>query len=212
MDELAAAAGSDPIDFRLKHMTDPRQISVLQAVKELSGWQTRPSPAARAGGEILRGRGVAQSNRGTLNAIANVAEVEVTRKTGAVRVTRMSVATELGVVVHPDSTIAQIEGGTIMGISRVLKEGVHFGKNRVTDTDWVTYPILRFGDVPDAIDVKIIRRPGAGLPDGGIGEPANNNLPPAIANAIFDATGVRLRQPPFTPARVRAALKAAGVA
>jgi CO/xanthine dehydrogenase Mo-binding subunit len=217
MDELAAAAGIDPIDFRLNHLTDPRTIAVLQAVKQLSGWQTRPSPANGVGGAVMRGRGVAirpmPSSYYANCCPAVVAEVEVTRKTGAVRVTKVWTAVELGTIVNPDTVRSQLEGGMIMGISRALKEAVRFGRNRVTSVDWVTYPITRFMDMPDSIDIAILPRPGgSGIPDGGIGEPAALVQPGAIANAIFDATGVRMRELPFTPARVRAYLKAAGVA
>jgi CO/xanthine dehydrogenase Mo-binding subunit len=132
----------------------------------------------------------------------------VNRKTGAVHVTRIAVVAAIGTIVTPDGTRSQIEGGTIMGMSRALKEQVVYNRNRVTSTDWVTYPIVRFKDAPYTIDIKVL--PGTGIPSGGIGEPSNNPRPAAIGNAIFDATGVRMRSDPFTPARVRAALKAAG--
>jgi CO/xanthine dehydrogenase Mo-binding subunit len=206
LDELAATAAIDPIALRINHLSDARRIALLQTVKRLSGWQTRPSPNAGQHGNIMRGRGVSLSP-----GVANVADVEVHRKTGVVRVTRMSVAVDIGTVVNPDSTMAQIENGTIMGISRGLKEGVRFGKNTVISSDWVTYPIVRFNDVPDTINIELIKPAVNTVPDGGIGEPSNVPGPAAIGNAIFDATGVRMRSIPFTPARVRAALKAAGV-
>jgi nicotinate dehydrogenase subunit B len=208
IDELAAAAGVDPIQFRLNHMptTQARAIATLQAVQQLSGWQSRPSPTPVSSAAVLRGRGV-----GLSGSTAHVAEVEVTRKTGAVRVTRISAAVNIGPLVHPDSTRAQVEGGTIMGLSRALKDQVIFGKNQITSSDWATYPIVRFKDIPDVIDVAFVPSAPA-VPTGGIGEPASQGVPAAVANAIFDATGVRIRRPPFTPARVRAAMKAAGTA
>jgi CO/xanthine dehydrogenase Mo-binding subunit len=99
-----------------------------------------------------------------------------------------------------------------MGLSRGLKDQVIFGKNQITSADWVTYPIVRFADLPDAIDITFVPPTAPAVPNGGIGEPSQGAMPAALSNAIFDATGVRIRRPPFTPARVRAALKAAGVA
>jgi CO/xanthine dehydrogenase Mo-binding subunit len=211
VDELAAAAGADPIDFRIRHLpASSNFIPVLHEARALSGWQTRPSPGARSSGQVLRGRGVALNGNAS-RAVANVAEVEVDRKSGAVHVTRMSVVASIGIIVTPDGTRSQIEGGTIMGISRALKEEVRYNRNSVTSTDWVTYPILRFKEAPLAIDMKVLVAPGSGIPTGGIGEPSNNPAPAAIGNAIFDATGVRLRAVPFTPSRVRAALRQAGL-
>ena len=210
IDELASAAGIDPIQFRLNHLsttTQARAIATLQAVQQLSGWQSRPSPAPASKATVLRGRGV-----GLSGSTAHVAEVEVNVKTGAVQATRISAAVNIGSLVHPDSTRAQVEGGTIMGLSRALRDQVIFGKNQITSSDWVTYPIVRFKDIPDTIDVAFVSPSAPAVPNGGIGEPASQGVPAAVANAIFDATGVRIRRPPFTPARVRAALKAAGLA
>jgi CO/xanthine dehydrogenase Mo-binding subunit len=209
MDELAAAVGVDPIQYRLNHL-DPvaqaKAIATLTAVQQLSGWESRPSPAPKGTGPILRGRGV-----GLSGAVAHVAEVEVERKSGRVRATRISVAVNIGSLVSPDATSAQVEGGTLMGLSRALRDQVVFGKNRITSADWVTYPILRFMDVPASIDIAYVPSAPA-VPAGGIGEPSSQNVPAAVGNAIFDATGVRMRSTPFTPARVRAAMKEAGVA
>jgi nicotinate dehydrogenase subunit B len=209
IDELASAASVDPIQFRLNHMpsTQARAIATLQAVQQLSGWQTRPSPGPASNAPVVRGRGV-----GLSGSTAHVVDLEVTRKTGAVRVRRISAAVNIGSLVHPDSTKAQVEGGSIMGLSRALRDQVIFGKNQITSSDWVTYPIVRFNDIPDAIEVAFVPPSTPAVPSGGIGEPASQGVPAAVANAIFDATGVRIRRPPFTPARVRAALKAAGVA
>jgi CO/xanthine dehydrogenase Mo-binding subunit len=210
MDELAAAAGVDPIQYRLNHL-DPvaqaKAIQTLQAVQKLSGWQSRPSPATRSGGQVMQGRGV-----GLTSSVAHVAEIEVDRKTGKVRVKRISVAVNIGTLVNPDSTRSQVEGGTIMGFSRGLKDQVVFGKDQITSSDWVTYPIVRFVDLPDAIDITFVPPATPSVPNGGIGEPSQGAMPAVLSNAIFDATGVRIRRPPFTAGRVRAALKAAGVA
>jgi CO/xanthine dehydrogenase Mo-binding subunit len=210
MDELAAKAGVDPVQFRLNHLDPASQatsIQTLQAVKQLSGWESRPSPAPKQSSSVLKGRGVGLSGR-----VAHVAEVEVDPKTGVVKVTRISVAVNIGQLVTPDGTAAQVEGGTIMGLSRAIKDQVVFGKDQITSGDWVTYPIARFMDVPKTIDIVFVPPAAPAVPNGGIGEPSSQNVPAAVANAIFDATGVRIRRPPFNPARVRAALKEAGAA
>jgi CO/xanthine dehydrogenase Mo-binding subunit len=217
MDELAAAAGSDPIEFRVLHLTDTtnpltaRGLAVLREVQKRSGWTAHTAPTKRRAGDLLLGRGVALSITASC-CIANVADVEVNRKTGATRVTAFWSVAELGTVVSPDGTINQIHGGTIMGLSRALKEHALLGRDSVKSRDWVTYPILRFSEVPSKLDVTLLSRPNSGIPDGGIGEPSSVIAPAAVGNAIFDATGLRMRQTPFTPARVRAAMNAAGIA
>ena len=156
--------------------------------------------------------------------MANVAEVEVDKKTGRVYVKRMNVVVDAGQIVNPRAIESQITGATIYATSRALKEQMVFDKSKVTSVDWVTYPILRFLEIPTEINVTLLDQPnlspvgsfdngGMGsYVNSGIGEPPNTVPPAAIGNAFFDATGVRIRQAPFTPARVRAALKAAGVA
>ena len=215
IDELAAAAGADPIEFRLKHLdpasaTTARATAVLRAVQQRSGWETRPSPATGSSGILVRGRGFSLSAAASC-CIAHVAEVEVNRKTGAVRVAKLWSATDLGTtMVNPDGVHNQILGGAIMGISRTLMEGARLGKNKINSVDWVTYPILRFADVPDKIDVTMLSPTTPNIPGGGIGEPASIAVPASIGNAFFDATGVRMRSVPLTPGRVRAALKGSG--
>jgi nicotinate dehydrogenase subunit B len=208
MDEIAAATGQDPIAFRLRHTTDARTVEVLNAVAQASGWQTRPSPnpGAHSSERIARGRGVAvvASQRSTY--VATVAEVEVDRRTGNVRVRKMTVAVDPGIVINPDGIRAQIEGATIYATSRALKEEIKYDRAKLTSSDWLTYPILRFTEVPE-IQIALLNRPE--LPPGGIGEPPNTTPPAAIGNAIFDAVGVRLRQLPYTAARVKAALSPA---
>jgi CO/xanthine dehydrogenase Mo-binding subunit len=199
MDELAAEAGADPVEFRLRHLTDPRAIAVIQAVAKLARWQARPSPAAGAEASALaRGRGVGYAQYENEHAyVAVVVEVEVARATGGVRVTRAWVAHDCGLVINPDGLRNQIEGNVIQTISRALKEEVAFDRRGVTSLDWVSYPILRFSEVPESIEITLLSRPD---------QPAACPVPAAIANAIFDATGARVRTMPFTPARVRSAL------
>ena len=207
IDEIAAATGQDPIVLRLRHVTDERTLAVLHRVADLSRWQTRPSPHpdARSSARIAHGRGVAlvANQRGTF--IATVAEVEVDRVTGHVAVKRIFSAVDPGLVVNPNGLLAQIEGATIYGTSRALKEQITHDRSRVTSDDWKSYPILRFTEVPE-IAVAVINRPE--LPPGGIGEPPNTTPAAAIGNAIFDAAGIRLREIPYSPARVKAALAA----
>ena len=138
--------------------------------------------------------------------MAAVVDVDVRADTGVVRVRRVYVAHDCGLIVNPDGVRNQIEGNVVQAISRTLKEAVRFDTTRVTGLDWNGYPILRFSEIPDAIEIELIDRQDE--PSIGAGEAATSPIPPAIANAIFDATGVRLREVPFTPERVRAALRA----
>jgi CO/xanthine dehydrogenase Mo-binding subunit len=203
MDELAAAAGADPLGFRIRHLGDPRAVAVLEAAARAAGWQARPSPApgARAAG-LARGRGIAFCQyEGEHAYVATVVEVEVDRATGAIRVRRVTVGHDCGLIVNPDGVRNQIEGNVLQAISRTLKESVTFDAAGVTALDWAAYPILTFPEVPDAVEVVLIDR--RDKPPLGAGEPATCPIPAAIANAVFDATGVRLRTVPFTPARVR---------
>lgn len=208
MDELAAVAHVDPIQFRLGHLQDPRGIAVIQRVAELSGWEPRPSPRriARAGDSAMEvGRGIAFAQYENQFAyIATIAEVEVHPASGRVRVRRACVAFDCGLIVNPDGLRNQIEGATIQGISRALLEAVRYDDRAVTSVDWKTYPILAFPDVPDTVEVALLNHPDQ--PAWGAGEPATCTVAGAIANAIFDATGARVRAVPFTPERVRAAL------
>ncbi len=207
MDEIAAAAGADPVEFRLKHLEEPRAKAVLTAAAQKAGWDTRTSPKKAATvSDKATGRGIGLSTRnGTY--VATVAEAEVNRKTGAVRVTRFVCAHDCGLIINPEALRTTIEANLIQSLGRGLKEEVTFDRSNVTSMDWVTYPVARASDVPDRVEVVLINHPE--LPSSGAGEPSSRATAAAIANAIFDATGARVRQAPLTPARVKAALEKA---
>jgi nicotinate dehydrogenase subunit B len=211
VDELAAAAQVDPVQFRLRSLKDPRAIAVVERVAELAQWKAKPKArtstvkSAKASADLATGRGMAflqYENENTY--VATVAHVSVHRRTGAIRVTHVFVAHDCGLIINPDGLRNQIEGGTIQTISRTLKERVAWDRNGVTTVDWASYPILTFADVPESIAIALIDHPE--LPALGAGEAAACGVPAAIANAVFDAIGVRLRHIPFTPDRVKGAL------
>jgi CO/xanthine dehydrogenase Mo-binding subunit len=202
LDEIASALGADPVQFRLRHITDQRMIDVINAAAGRAGRQTRPSPRTdvpRTG--VVTGQGFAFARRNTY--VAAAAEVEVDQDTGQVRVTRLVVAHDCGLIINPDSVLQQVETQVVQTVGRTLHEEVVFDQFSVTSQDWLSYPYLKPAEVPD-VEVILINRPE--LNPSGVGEPACNPIPPAIANAIFDATGVRLREVPFTQARVKKAL------
>jgi CO/xanthine dehydrogenase Mo-binding subunit len=204
MDELAAATGQDAVAFRLKHLTDPRAIAVVQAAAKLANWQTRPSPAKASGGGTTSGRGIAFVRyENNLTYVACVAEVTVDRSAGRVMVQRLSVAHDCGLIVNPNGLQNQIEGNCLQATSRALKEQISFDQNGVTSLDWRGYPILTFPEVPD-VQIQLLDHPDQ--PAWGAGEPTTEVVPAAIANAIFDATGARVRTVPMTSERVKAAL------
>ncbi len=206
MDEIAAAAGDDPLAFRLKHLQEPRIRAVLTEAAKKAGWDTRPSPKKdAASGDIATGRGIALSTRhGTY--VGTVAEVEVNRKTGAVHVTRFVCAHDCGLIINPEALRTTIEANLVQSLGRGLKEEVTFDRSNVTSVDWITYPIARASDIPAKVEVVLIDHPN--LPSSGAGEPSSRATAAAIANAVFDATGARVRQAPLTPARVKSALDA----
>ena len=206
MDELAVEAKTDPAEFRLKHIKDPRAIAVIKAAMKRADWQPRQAGAtATSQGDIAKGRGIAYVRyNNTTTYVAAVAEVEVNRKTGEVKVARVCVGHDCGQIINPDGLANQIEGGVIQTVSRTLMEQVQWDSIKVTSVDWATYPILRFPDVP-RVEVDMINTPGD--VSWGAGEPTATAIPAAIGNAIFDATGARLRSIPFTPDKVQAALK-----
>ena len=199
MDELALAAGADPVEFRLKHLDDPRGRDVIAAAAEAFGW-AQGKPAAPG-----HGRGFAFARYKNLAAYCAVAvEVAVERETGAVRVPRIVAAVDTGQVVNPDGVRNQIEGAVLQSMSWTLYESVGFDRSRITSVDWSTYPILRFDAVPDSVEVHIVDRPGA--PFLGCGETGQGPASAALANGIADATGRRLRDLPLTAAKVKAAI------
>jgi len=201
MDELALAAGVDPVEFRLKHLDDARGREVITMAAQRFGWQ-KGQNAPRD-----RGYGFAFARYKNLAAYCAIAsEVEVNTETGRPRLVRAVAAIDSGQVVNPDGLINQIEGAIIQSMSWTLYESVSFDDTRITSTDWQTYPILRFNAVPDSIDVHIINRPGQ--PFLGSGETGQGPAAASIANAIANATGKRLRDLPLTRKRIKGAIDA----
>jgi len=225
VDELAAAAGADPVRFRLDLLEGSaednafrraRSIAAVRAAVERFGWDARPSPnpALRDNtGAILPGRGIAYTYRsGTI--VATIAEVEVDRETGRIRVKRLVCAHDCGLVINPTGLEHTVECAMLHGLSRALWEEVRFDTEKVTSVDWATHPTLRHSDTPESIEVVIVNgdpnpdRPD--LPPYGAGEASHKPMIAAVANAVYDATGVRLRRVPFRPERVLAALRGQG--
>jgi nicotinate dehydrogenase subunit B len=206
--EVAALAGADAIQFRLDHASEDRVIGVLKAVRDASGWESRPSPrqgSASTGSTPLRGRGVSAMFRsGTYWAC--VCDISVVPDTGAITVEKYTIAVDPGIVVNPLQLKRQVEGGAVMGISHALLEEARFDESGITSSDWLTYPILKMADVPE-IKVVLINRPEVGRYGGG-SEAANALAAPAIAAALHDATGKIVRRLPLRAAYVRELLKA----
>ncbi len=203
MDELAAALTMDAVEFRLLYAKDPRDIAVIKAAAEKAGWQTRPSPRGDQTGDKVSGRGIAYAQRSGTR-VAMIAEVDVDRHSGKIWVRKFTVAHDCGQIINPDGLRMTIEGNVVQGISRTLWEEVKFNNKTVTSVDWLTYPILDITETPEAIDVVLINHPE--IAPSGAGEPSSRPVAAAIANAIFDATGVRIRRVPFSPEHVKAAL------
>jgi nicotinate dehydrogenase subunit B len=201
MDELAIAAGSDPVEFRLRHLDDPRGREVVEKAAQAFGWQKGKKAAPD------RGYGFAFARYKNYAAYCAVAcEVEVNRQSGRPRLVRAAAAVDSGQVVNPDGLINQIEGAILQSMSWTLYESVTFDDKRITSIDWQTYPILRFDAVPERVDVHIINRPGQ--PFLGSGETGQGPAAASIANAIADATGKRLRDLPLTRKRIKDAIDA----
>ncbi|EJW12331.1 Isoquinoline 1-oxidoreductase beta subunit [Rhodovulum sp. PH10] len=216
IDEMAEEAGVDPVEYRLRYLKDSRAIDLVNQLAERAEWEPHVGPRKRedeAG--ILRGRGFAYAlyvhskfpGYGSAWA-AWVADVAVNKHTGEVSLTKVSVGQDSGLMINPDGVRHQIQGNVIQSTSRVLKEEVTFSDIAVASREWGSYPLLTFPELPP-IDVMMVPRPNE--PPLGVGESASVPSAAAIANAIYDATGVRFREPPFTPDRVLAALRAAGV-
>ena len=199
IDDLARAAKADPVEYRLRYLKDPRAREVLQKTAEMFGWAKWKSAPGK-------GRGIAfarYKNLATYTAVAM--EVDVEKATGAIRVKRVSSANDSGEIVSHDGVANQLEGGIIQSLSWTLKEGVRFDEKGVRSEDWTSYPILTFSEVPP-IDIKLIDRPG--MPFLGAGEATQGPTGAALANAVMDATGVRFRDVPFLPSRIKAGLMA----
>ncbi len=205
-DEVAAVAGADPLAYRLRFLSDPRGREVLQRVGAMMQWSPRCRSAALTArnGSTLSGRGIAYVHyKQAENYVAMAMDVTVEPASGAIRVLRVACAHDCGLMINPDAVHAQVEGCILQTLSRTLFEEVTFDRSRVTSTDWASYPILTFPDVPK-LDIALIdRRHERPL---GAGEAATAAVPAALGNAVFDATGVRLRRAPFTPERVKTAL------
>lgn len=223
MDELAAAAQADPVQFRLDLLAGSqeddafrraRSIAAVRAAAKAYGWDPRPSPARRNAGPVLTGRGIAYTYRNRTIA-AVIAEVEVNRQTGRVWAKRLVCAHDCGLVINPEGLRRTVECGMLHALSRALWEEVKFDNQKITSVDWVSHPSLRHSDTPETIDVVLVNGdPAPNRPDlapYGAGETSHKPLIAAIANAIYDATGVRLHRPPFRKERVLAALRAANV-
>lgn len=198
VDELASAAGADPLEFRLRHLRDARGRAVIEAAAQRAGW------AAGARGDGARGRGIGFARYKNLACyVAVIADVAVDRTSGRVRATRAVAAVDAGQIVNPDGVVNQIEGGIIQSTSWTLKESVRFDRTRVITRSWADYPIVRFDEVPE-VQVMLLNRPDERFL--GVGEGSQGPAAAAIANAVAHATGRRLRALPFTPERVKAAL------
>ena len=207
MDELAAAAKADPIEFRRKYIDpdDKRGLEVLDRLVTLAKWDKRPSPQANVSGNVVKGRGVTYCKYELVRTyIGAVAEVEVDRSTGEIRVPKFYIVHDCGQIINPEGLKSQIEGNVIQTVSRTLIEELKFDRSHVTSLDWESYPILTFPGVPDIV-MDLIDRPTER--PWGAGEPAAAVIPSAISNAVFDAIGVRLRSVPYTPDKVKAALR-----
>ena len=207
LDECAGTAHVDPVEYRRRLLKDARGLELLERLVKLASWTPRAAGAVKTPGEVAHGRGVAYVKYELVRTyVGVVADVEVNTKTGAVRVQRFFVAHDCGQIINPDGLRNQIEGNVVQTVSRTLIEQVTFDRSHVTSLDWRSYPILRFPDVPEVV-MDLIDRPKE--KPWGAGEPTAAVVPAAIANAINDAVGVRMRSVPFTPDKVLAALKQA---
>lgn len=207
IDELAFATRTDPVDFRLQYLKDRRGIAVIQAAAKRAQWASRPAGGAKSAAEVLTGRGIAFARRKNTR-VAVIAEVQVNRRTGRIWPRHWTVAHDCGLIVNPDNLRRVIEGNILHATSRALFEEVRFDERTVTSVDWMSYPILEMRGAPEKIDIVLIDHPDE-LPLGA-GEPATRPVAAAIANAVFDAAGIRLRQAPLSPELVKAAFLQAG--
>ena len=207
MDELAAAANMDPLEFHRKYLDDKRGLELLDRLAALAKWEKRPSPQKGSSGSVAKGRGISYVKYELVRTyVGAVAEVEVDRSTGVIRVPKFYVVHDCGQIINPDGLKNQIEGCVMQTVSRTLIEELKFDRSHVTSLDWETYPILKFPQMPE-VAIELIDRPNE--KPWGAGEPSAAVIPSAISNAVFDATGVRLRSVPYTPAKVKTAMQAA---
>jgi CO/xanthine dehydrogenase Mo-binding subunit len=207
MDELAARVKADPVEFRLRHLSEERMIDVVKSAAKAANWDARPSPKPRAtsAAGIASGRGIScVAYEGDNGYSAMVAEVEVELATGKLTVKRIVVSVDAGPISNPDGLRNQSEGGALQGLSRALGEEVTWDDHNVTSIDWRTYHSLPLGFAVPKIEIILLNRPDQ--PATGAGETAITVVAGAIGNAIFDATGGRIRQVPFTTERIKAAL------
>jgi CO/xanthine dehydrogenase Mo-binding subunit len=206
VDELAAKAGIDPIQFRMRDLANPRSREVIERVARLMRWESRPSPRPASRQAVTTGRGMAFIHyKHNESFVAMGMEVEVNRTTGEIRVQRIACAHDCGLMINPDAVRAQVEGNILQTLSRTLHEETTFDRSRVTSVDWASYPLLRFPEVPK-LAIDLVQR--LDQPPLGAGEAASSPVPAALANAVFDATGVRMRTVPFTRERMLSSLRA----
>ena len=203
IDELAAALAVDPVEFRLRYVKDPRDIAVIKAAADKAGWQPRPSPRKDQTGDKVSGRGISYAQRGPTR-VAVIAEVDVDRSTGKIWARKFMVAHDCGQIINPDGLHHAIENNIVQATSRTLWEEVKFDTKTVTSVDWRSYPILDVTQAPEQVDIVTINHPE--IAPSGAGEASTRPVAAAIANAVFDATGVRIRRAPFSPDNVKSAL------
>jgi len=220
VDELAFMAKMDPVAFRLLNIAnttddpDQRWKHALTGVAQLSNWKAKVAASSLSSGNVVTGRGIAFGQYSNTMSCC-VADIEVNKKTGKISAKSLNVATDTGLIVYPGGSENNEMGAALQGLSRALHEQVSFNKSNVTSLDWVAYPMLRFKDAPN-VQIHGLTRTDVSDPAGpgsrttGSGEPALSPVAAAVANAFFDATGVRIYEAPMTPARVRGVLKAAG--
>jgi nicotinate dehydrogenase subunit B len=206
IDEIAAAVKADPVDFRLQYITATRDAAVVKAAAEKADWTPRKTPAhskRSLHAKVLHGRGFAYAQRGD-TVVAIVADIEVYPKDGRIWARKFTVAHDCGLIINPKSLRQTIEGNIVQGLSRTLFEEVRFDRSTVQSVDWASYPILEMHDAPESIDIVLVN--STDVAPSGAGEPTMRCVPAAVANAFWDATGVRMRRVPLNAERVKAAL------
>ena len=203
-DELAAAAGADPFEYRRRYLKDPRGLELLDRLEKLSNWQPHQASPTKKAGKVT-GRGLSYVKYEMVRTyVGGVADVELDLASGEIHVVRFFAVQDCGQIINPDGVRNQLEGNIVQTISRTLKEQLTFDRSNVTSLDWSSYPILTFSGVPEIV-MDLIDRPDE--PPWGAGEPSASIVPAAIANAVFNASGARLRSVPFLPEKVKAALQ-----